>query len=122
MEILEARHLVQVALAAQPDILEILRAVLQDLEPVHGDEHDLAPSPRSFSAYARLQFGAAAAVRRAIVARTLHGLDRLQHPAVAAAGASNPPVLLAGQDIQCMTRLRALRDLTRATGLHRRNC
>src|SRR5262245_8291891 len=74
MEILEARHLVQVALAAQPDILEILRAVLQDLEPVHGDEHDLAPSPRSFSAYARLQFGAAAAVRRAIVARTLHGL------------------------------------------------
>ncbi len=35
----EARQLVQVALAAVPDVLEVLRAVLQDLEPVHGDVH-----------------------------------------------------------------------------------
>src|SRR5262245_49012531 len=35
----EAWQLVQVALAAEPDDLELLRAVLQNLEPIHRDEH-----------------------------------------------------------------------------------
>src|SRR5581483_1819587 len=39
----EARQLVQIALTAEPDVLEVLGRVLEDLEPVHGDVHASLP-------------------------------------------------------------------------------
>jgi hypothetical protein len=39
MELDEARHLAQVAVAAQPDRLEIVGRVLDHLEAIHRDEH-----------------------------------------------------------------------------------